>query len=93
MTHIKMVIIATIWWWCRLVLSEAEVAAAAATTATIASSSNAADQEHRLKINKLNIALGLHREHLTLQAGDVTTKYALTFSSPNCSAMYKPSDP
>lgn len=29
----------------------------------------------------------------TLQAGEVTTKYAFTFSSPNCSAMYKPSEP
>jgi hypothetical protein len=48
-THIKMVIIATLWWWDWLVFAEAEVATAAAATTTVTTGCNATDQEQRLK--------------------------------------------
>jgi len=80
----------------RLEFAAAEVATAAAAAATAASCNHSAADEQRLQ-EKTEVTQRVERceipRFLTFTAGDVTTKYALTFSSPNCSAMYKPSEP
>lgn len=78
--------------WHRLVLAETEVATATTTAAAIAPGCYAANNETSLR-NKENVYISWKNgwdfitDWFTLQAGDVTTKYAFTFSSPNCSAM------
>lgn len=73
------------------VLAAAEVATAAAAATAIAAGHDAAHEEDCLleESTGFDCVLGgeILRALLTLHVGDVTIKYALTFSSPNCSAM------
>lgn len=81
----------------RFVFTEAEVETATTAAAAIASGHNAAYNDTCL-FTTIGLIRFIFSNNLpnflqTLQAGDVTTKYALTFSSPNCSAMYRPIEP
>lgn len=85
-----------------LIFSETEIAATAAAATTIATGYYTANDEtglDKLKrkekndLKSLVHASKLAAYRITLHAGDVTTKYAFTFSSPNCSAMYNPNEP
>lgn len=96
-TYVQMLIIfgiVVVGRW--LVLAKAEVATATTAAATVTTSDDTANDETGLQTNRRESYCGSRWENVkkfTLQAGDVTTKYAFTFSSPNCSAIYRPREP